>query len=91
MRDEFPETKIRMITVFPKASVQTTRTVLHDRWKIQNIPGYIDEPMVLFAGFSVEAVPTSALIDAKGEIVEYYEGFPGEEEIVRALRSVTGD
>lgn len=90
MRDEFPETKIRMITVFPKASAQMIRTVLRDRWEVKNIPGYIDEQLALFAAFDVSAVPTSALIDAEGELVEYYEGFPGEGEIVRALRSVIG-
>jgi thioredoxin-related protein len=89
MRDEFPETKIRVIAVFPPASVRTTKTVLYDRWKIANIPGYMDGTTALFAGFGVEVVPTSALIDAAGEVVEYYEGFPGEEEITRALRSVT--
>ena len=92
MRDEFPETKIRMITVFPKISVEVIRTILYERWNVKGIPGYMDgESLALFAAFDVSAVPTSALLDANGELVEYYVGFPGEGEIVRALRSVVGN
>lgn len=89
MRDDYPDSKIRMITVFPPGvQRETLQKILAERWKVKTVPAYLDESVTLFQVFEVEGVPASVLFDAAGEMVKSFVGKPSEADLREALGSV---
>ena len=90
MRDDYPESKIRMITVFPPGvQRETMQKILTERWKVGRVPAYFDDATTLFKVFEVEGVPASVLFDAKGDAVRFFVGKPDRGELEEAFRGVT--
>lgn len=78
-----------MLTVFPPGvKRETLQKILSDRWKIKGIPAYIDEPAALFEAFEVEGVPSSALFDAEGNVIEFFVGMPDKGKLKEAFTKV---
>ena len=89
MRNDYPDSKIRMITVFPPGvQRETLKKILTERWKVKTVPAYFDDATTLFQVFEVEGVPASVLFDARGEIVRSFVGKPAEAELRTAFDGV---
>ena len=89
MRGDYPDSQIRMITVFPPGvQRETLQKILAERWKVKTVPAYLDDSVTLFRVFEVEGVPASVLFDAAGEMVKSFVGKPAETELRKAFDSV---
>ena len=89
MRGDYPDSKIRMITVFPPGVQRDTlQKILAERWKVKTVPAYLDDGTTLFQVFEVEGVPSSVLFDASGEMVKSFVGKPAEAELRAVFDSV---
>lgn len=89
MRNNFPESKIGMITVFPPGTTRSlAQQVLQYRWKIKGISGYTDDTGALFEAYNVTGVPFSVLYDKYGKEVKIFEGMPNKAALEAAFKTV---
>ena len=89
MRGDYPDSKLRMITVFPPGSSRSlAQQIMQLRWKIKTIDGYIDNAGELFAAYNVRGVPYSILYDKYGKEVKTFEGMPSKAALDSAFKSV---
>lgn len=88
MRDQLPESSVRMLAVFPGMPLDTARGVIRSRWGVKNIRACVDDEGQLFEAAGVSAVPMSLLIGADGRTIESWVGYPGANAIKDAVSAL---